>query len=178
MTIETDRLILEPWMLSDCKAFRPIATDADVMRYITGGLAWTDAQIRSFVEGQINLYCERAFCRWKVLDKQSRGLIGFCGPGIWRDAPDPEIGWWLARRLWGQGLATEAARAALKDAFERVRLARLISIARPENLASIRIMNKLGLHFEAAFTRDGISMVQYAIEQAQYTSSQESNRGK
>ncbi|HTB10867.1 MAG TPA: GNAT family N-acetyltransferase [Bryobacteraceae bacterium] len=161
--MRTDRLILESWKPSDWEAFRPIATHVEVMRYITGGIPWTDEQIQNFVNRQIGLYADRGYCRWKLLEASTGDLIGFCGPGQWRDAPAPEIGWWLARSHWGQGLATEAARAALQDAFDRVGLERLISIARPENTASIAIMRKLGMKFDAEFESDGVNLVCYEI---------------
>jgi len=170
MIIETERLILDTWQTSDWTAFRPIATDPEVMRYITGGVPWTEDQIRSFVERQVKLYSERGFCRWKLLPKATGEMIGFCGVGFWRDAPDPEIGWWLARRYWGRGLATEAAVAALQDAFERVRLERIISVAMPENAASIRIMEKLGLKLECEFENEGLRLVRYALSRLQYFS--------
>lgn len=90
-------------------------------------------------------------------------MIGFCGVGFWGDALDLEIGWWLARKHWGRGLATEAARVALRDAFERVGLQRIISIARPANVASTRIMEKLGLERDSEFEKDGVRLVRYAI---------------
>jgi [ribosomal protein S5]-alanine N-acetyltransferase len=170
MILETERLILDTWQSSDWTAFRPIATDPEVMRYITGGVPWTDDQIRNFVDRQVKLYSERGFCRWKLLDKTTGELIGFCGVGFWREAPDPEIGWWLARRYWGRGLATEAAQTALRDAFERVRLERIISVAMPENTASIRIMQKLGLEFDCEFENEGVRLVRYAIGRSQYFS--------
>jgi ribosomal-protein-alanine N-acetyltransferase len=166
LTLETDRLILAPWTPSDWILLRPIATDGIVMRYITGGVPWTDEQIRLFVDRQVRLYAERKFCRWKLIEKASLQMIGFCGVAIWRSAPDPEIGWWLARSRWGCGLATEAARLALRDAFERVELDRIVSIARPENRASTRIMEKLGLKFECEFEDDGQRLVRYVINLA------------
>jgi RimJ/RimL family protein N-acetyltransferase len=66
------------------------------------------------------------------------------------------------------GLATEAARVALRDAFERVQLERVISIAMPANLASTRIMEKLGLEFESEFQSEGMRLVRYAINRARY----------
>jgi len=163
MILETDRLILSTWQTSDCIAFRPIATDVEVMRYITGGVPWTDERIQLFVNRQVELFSERGFCRWKLLTKPAGEMIGFCGVGAWGDGLELEIGWWLARQYWGRGLATEAARAALHDAFERAGLARVISIARPANVASIRIMEKLGLKLECEFEKDGVRLVRYAI---------------
>ena len=168
MILETERLVLDTWQISDWTALRPIAIDNEVMRYITGGVSWSDEKIQSIVKGEITRYSERGFCRWKLLEKPTGRMIGFCGVGYWRDAPDPEIGWWLARQSWGRGLATEAARIALRDAFERLLLGRIISIARPANTASTRIMEKLGLTFECEFESDGVQLVRYAIDFAQY----------
>ncbi len=168
MRLETERLVLDTWQSSDWTALRPIATDVDVMPYITGGVPWSDDQTRRFVDREVKMYSERGFCRWKLLEKPVLKMIGFCGVGFWRDAPDPEIGWWLARPCWGRGLATEAARIALRDAFERVRLDRIISIARPANAASTRIMEKLGLKLECEFESDGVRLLRYAIDRARY----------
>ena len=162
--LETERLFLATWQLSDWTALRPIATDVEVMRYITGGCQWTDERIQLFVSRQVDLFSERGFCRWKLLLKPAQEMIGFCGVGFWGDSLDPEIGWWLARPSWGSGLATEAARAALRDAFERGGLDRIISVARPMNTASIRIMEKLGLQWECEFEKDGVRLVRYAID--------------
>ena len=83
-------------------------------------------------------------------------MAGFCG-----------VGWWLAREYWGRGLATEAARAAYRDAVERAGLRRIVSIAMPAKRASIRIMEKLGLRFETRFEAGGVQLVRYGIEIAE-----------
>jgi len=168
MTLETERLILTPWRPADWAELRPIATDPEVMRHINGGVPWSDEAIQQFVDRQATLFAARGLCRWRLIEKPSGTMIGFCGVGAWRDNPDLEIGWWLARRFWGRGLATEAATIALRDAFERVRLDRVISIARPANVASTRIMEKLGLKFHRAFEADGVPLVEYALDRAAY----------
>jgi RimJ/RimL family protein N-acetyltransferase len=170
MIFETDRLVLSTWKSSDWIALRPIANDVEVMRYITGGVPWSDARIQLFVNRQVELFLARGFCRWKLLVKPSEEMIGFCGVGFWGDELETEIGWWLARQYWGRGLATEAARVALRDAFERAGLDRLVSIARPANTASLRIMEKLGLKVECEFEKDGVRLVRYAMDRpASYT---------
>lgn len=170
--LETERLTLCPWRSGDWTEFRPIATDPEVMLYITGGVPWSDEAIQSFVERQMKLYDERGFCRWKLVEKASGDLIGFCGVGVWREHPNLEIGWWLARRCWGRGLATEAARTALHDVFERVKLECVISIVAPANRASIRIMEKLGLRFDREFENQGVQLVQYSIDRLGYLAQQ------
>lgn len=168
MTLETERLFLTTWQPGDWLALQPVARDPEVMRYVTGGFPWSDEKIREYVERQIRTYAERGFCRWKLIEKSSDAVIGFCGIGFWRDSPDPEIGWWLARSHWGRGLATEAARAALDDAFKRVQLERIMSVAERENTASIRIMQKLGLKFDSEFTDEGKRLVRYALRRDEH----------
>ena len=169
MILETKRLILDVWRGADWMELHPIATDPEVMRYITGGTPWTEQQIRRFVERQVTTCAERGFCRWKLLAKPGGETVGFCGVGYWRDGPAPEIGWWLARSHWGRGLATEAARAALRHAFERTELDRIISVAMVGNAASIRVMRKLRMAFDCEFESDGTRLVRYAIDRAAFS---------
>jgi RimJ/RimL family protein N-acetyltransferase len=164
--LRTERLILDTWEPEDWLAFRPIAQDPKVMRYITGGTPWSDEQIRAFVDKQIKLFAERGFCRWRLLDAASGSLIGFCGVGYW--VHSLEIGWWLTPAYWGRGLATEAARCAISDVFERVGLEHVVSVARVENTASQRIMRKLGMRQQRQFESDGIQLIQYEILHADF----------
>ena len=167
MHLETERLRLAPWEADDWQAFRSIASDPDVMRYITGGAPWTDEQVREFVLRQMRWFNERDFCLWKLLKKSSGRLIGFAGlqPLVLGGAEEIEIGWWLARDCWGKGLATEAAREALRDGFDRAGLERVVAIARPENAASIRVMQKVGMDFEREITHKGIRHVLYSVRE-------------
>ena len=168
MPLRTERLILDIWQSSDWTVFRPMAEDSEVMRYITGGVAWSEEQIRRFVNRQMELYAERGFCRWRVLNAASGEFMGFCGVGFWGDGLEPEIGWWLARQHWGRGFATEAARCALGDIFERVRLERIVSVAMVGNSASRRVMEKLGLRFEREFDGESARLVRYAISREEW----------
>jgi ribosomal-protein-alanine N-acetyltransferase len=103
---------------ADWTAFKPIATDPLVMKYISGGQIWSEEKMIAFVEHQIRHYRELGFCLWKLVHKGENRHVGFCGLQPLDDFPGIEIGWWLASCLWGQGLATEAAQVALNDGFE------------------------------------------------------------
>ena len=166
--MQTERLVLDTWQSSDWTAFRPIARDPEVMRYITGGVPWTDEQVRRFVNRQVELYTERGFCRWRVLDPATLELMGFCGVGFWGEELDPEIGWWLAKRYWGRGFATEGAQCALRDIFDRVGLEMVVSVARPGNTASRKVMEKLGMRLERELQHDGVDLVRYEILHTEY----------
>jgi RimJ/RimL family protein N-acetyltransferase len=155
------------WEADDWLEFRAIAADPQVMRYIGDGAPWPEERARRFVERQIELFVERGFCLWKLVPRlpdAGGGLIGFCGlqPLPLVEGQEIEIGWWLARACWGRGLATEAARVALRDGFERVGLPRIVAIAQPANTASIGIMRKLGMHFERITEPRGIPVALYA----------------
>jgi RimJ/RimL family protein N-acetyltransferase len=88
-----------------------------------------------------------------------------------RASSEIEVGWWVAKRLWGRGLATEGGGAALRFGWETLGLRRVKAIAEPENRASLRVMDKLGLRFERRATgRDfglpspDVELVVYGIE--------------
>jgi RimJ/RimL family protein N-acetyltransferase len=161
--LETARLRLELWEPGDWRLFRPLATDPEMVRYISGGVPWTDEQTRRFAEKQSVQFAAGGYCRWKLVHKENGGFAGFCGLGMLDGFTEPEIGWWVARRYWGQGLATEAAMEALRDARERALVPPLISVAHQDNAASIRIMRKIGLHFDRALAYKGYPVVVYAL---------------
>jgi len=165
ITLETDRIRLMPWHFADFAAFRPIATDPDVMRYIHNGVPWNDDQIREFVRRQMRHAAANQFCLWRIVRKPDGKMLGFCGLQLLKieGQRDVEIGWWLAKTCWRRGIATEAARAAMRFAFDKAKLRRVIAIAQPENDASVRIMRKLGMRFECDGTHKGIHVVFYSI---------------
>ncbi len=96
------------------------------------------------------------------MPKAGGPLIGFCGLQPLPELDEIEIGWWLARAWWGRGLATEAARVAMRDAFDRLGFERIVAIAQPANTASIHIMQKLGMRFERIVQPRGIPVVLYS----------------
>ena len=160
--LETARMRLLPWQPEDWLQLRPIATDREVVRYISNGEPWPDERIREWAGRQVTHFSKFGFCFWKLIYKETGEMIGFCGLQPLDATPDIEIGWWLARAWWGKGLATEAAREALRDGFERVGLERIVSIAMRENVSSTRIMEKLGMKYEREMTRRGVGVVLFA----------------
>lgn len=146
--LETQRLLIEDWQQEDWQAFRYIASNPEVMRFIGDGQIWDDERIQQWVRRQIDNRAELGFAFWKLVDKTTGRLIGHCGMQYLANTGDIEIGWWLAQDCWGRGLATEAARRVLRYGFDTFHFKRIIAIGHPENTASINIMMKLGMKFE------------------------------
>ncbi|MGJ5814687.1 GNAT family N-acetyltransferase [Paludibaculum fermentans] len=166
--METERLQLLPWRAGDEWLLEPLATDPLVMRYITGGAPMTAEQIHGFVDRQVALYAELGLCRWRLELKETRETIGFAGVGRLTGMEELEIGWWLAPVHWGRGYATEAGQAALRDAFARCGLASVISITRPENEASQRVMQRIGLRNQGRRVHAGLEHVVYTTTREEW----------
>jgi len=163
-SIETPRLRLNRWRNADFVAFRPIAQNPQVMRYIHNGEPWSDVRIREFISRQMKHAAQNGFCFWKLQRKPDGRLIGLCGL---QALPlgcryEVEIGWWLTPRYWGRGLATEAASAALNAALKNLSVERIVAIAMPENHASRRIMQKIGMRYERIAQHKGFQVVLYS----------------
>lgn len=91
--------------------------------------------------------------------------MGVCGlfPIEWI-GPDVEVAYHFAREVWNRGYATEAAGAWVEAAFRELRLERVLALAYPENRASTRVMEKIGMHFEREVEKYGETLVQYGID--------------
>lgn len=145
---ETQRLFLETWELDDFDAFAVIARDPDVMRFIAEGKPWPDARIGWFMGMQRALHETLGYCNWKLSDRMSGDLIGFCGLAPLRSVGEVEIGWWLKPTHWGMGLASEAAERVIAAAFEVHALPRIVARAYSANTRSTDLMTRLGLTFD------------------------------
>jgi ribosomal-protein-alanine N-acetyltransferase len=107
---------------------------------------------------------EHGFGLWAVLDKSDGRFAGWCGVGYLHELDDVELGYTIARRLWGRGLATEAVERVLRYAFEGLALPRVVGVALAGNVASQRVMLKAGMTFREPYSVEGRDARLYAIE--------------
>lgn len=146
MQIETGRIRLRSWKESDRDAFAELCADPVVMTDLGGPLdkETSDAKFERYCEAfTMNGYGRLLI---ETLDGQ---FLGYCGVmPVLRDHPlgrHDEIGWRLHSKAWGKGYATEAAKAALSDAFVRVQLAEVLAYTAADNSRSQAVMDRLGL---------------------------------
>lgn len=145
--IETERLIIRPWLDRDRDPYAAMGRDHEVMRYL-GPLA-TRADADAAVDRMMRLHAEIGYCFWAVERREDRAFVGFCGlkPGPLQTpiADATEIGWRLARAYWGHGYAREAAQACLDWGWGNLDCTRIAAITVPANRASWGLMIRLGM---------------------------------
>ena len=152
--LETERLILRKWTLDDAPNLFEICADADVMKYLGTGKPYeTVEQANDFLRWAENYQKENGFCRWAVLLKKDKEIIGSCGFARPHGMEEIELGYLLAKKFWGKGFATEASLACLQYGFEQLKFKETIAITDLENVASQKVLEKIG------FTKRGIEKI-------------------
>lgn len=143
--LETERLLVRPWQVNDRDAFRAMAQDERVMRYINGGLALTEQQIDETLARQAKNLAEHGICMGALVEKATSRVVGVAGLQLLGTTGELEIGWWLVPDVWGRGYATEAALAGLEYAFDTLRRPRVMAIIDPPNEASKKVAARIGM---------------------------------
>lgn len=145
----TERLVLRRWQESDLDRLAEIYADPEVMRFIADGSVRSREETAAALEKLERQWEARGFGLFAVVERATGELAGWAGLAVPEFLPEVlpavEIGWRLGRRFWGRGFATEAAREVVRFAFGEAGLDRLVSICHPENHASARVMEKLGM---------------------------------
>jgi len=149
--LETERLRLRRWRAEDREPFARMNDDAAVMEFFPSRL--TREESDALVDRIETHFAEHGFGLWAAELRAEGSFIGYIGLAAPRFeahfTPCVEIGWRLARANWGKGLATEGARAVVRDAFEELGLEELVSFTAPANVHSRRVMEKLGMTHDA-----------------------------
>ncbi len=162
-SIETRRLILRPFESDDVEAAFAWFGNPIVMRFTPGGpdtsIEQTKARLANYQEHQT----EHGFSKWIVLDRHLGRPIGDSGLLALQEYGWIDLGFRLAQPYWGQGLATEAACAWARAAFDDFHIDRLIAIVHSENVASIRVLAKVGFRAERRDTIMGMNSIVFSL---------------
>jgi len=146
---------------------------AEMMRYFADGHTYTEDESRVWLEWHVSMWDLAGYGFWAVERKPAREFIGWLGvEKVW-DAPESltelmpasEVGWFIDHRYWGQGLATEGARRALQFAFGPLHLPRVIARYHAANVASGRVMEKIGMQFCQEFAHPEVPDVVVRVYQ-------------
>lgn len=164
VVLETARLTLRKFTLDDVAALEAVIGDPIAMRWYPA--AFNHEGVKVWIERNIHRYESDGYGLWAMVLKSSGEVIGDCGCVVQEVDGEKaiEIGYHVRRNLWGNGYATEAAKACMDYAFHRLSASRVISMIRPENTNSRRVAEKNGLRCEKiVFWKDYNTCI-YAIE--------------
>lgn len=162
--IRTLRTLLRPVSMEDVGKLHRIWREPAVRRFF-----WDDEEIpyeraEAAVREVVEDFGRHGFGLWISERRQHRGdPIGFCGLRHLDDEPEVEILYGISPPEWGRGFATEVALAVLRYGFERAGLDRVLGIADAGNLASRRVLEKIGMTFKGSVVNEGREEVRYAI---------------
>lgn len=165
MWLETERLVLREFQPADVQGLAPILADPQVMKFSPTGVA-SMRQTQDKIESFIACYRRDGFGKWAVLLKNHHELIGYCGIAIEQidNQAEKELGYRLDSRFWGQGLATEAAMAAIQYGLESLQLPYILGVVERDNQASVRVLEKIGMRFERTTMFQEIAMDVYRVD--------------
>jgi RimJ/RimL family protein N-acetyltransferase len=145
--IETDRLLLRTFTSDDAPLIYQLNLDPEVTRYTLDPMVSID-QAKEVLENIIlPQYALYNHGRWATHTKSNMDFIGWCGLKMRPELNEIDLGYRFLKASWGNGYATEAAYACIKYGFEELHLQRIVGRALPGNLASIRVLEKIGMNY-------------------------------
>ena len=162
--METPRLWMREMRPEDAADFYALNADPEVLKF-TGDEPFKDVDdSRQFLENYPSISYEKdGYGRWTCIEKSSGEIIGWCGLRL-QSSGETDLGYRFHKRFWGKGYATESSILSLNVGFEELHLSYIIARACDENVASIRVMQKLGMHFREKEVFHGLPGSVYALK--------------
>lgn len=167
VVLTTPRLEVRQFVPADAAGLHAVCGDRRTMRYVGDGLVLGLKRCAEWIAESESDYRSRGFGASALFVRGEPALAGYCGIVAARRRADPEIIYALRPEYWGRGLASELVPALLDYGFGACNLARLVATIRPENHASLRVVEKAGMHCAGEELADeGILMLIYALDRA------------
>ncbi len=167
-SFETARLRLRPFRSEDAAELHRILNQDGMLKYFPWAPNPPLEKIERFVRNQIEQWTTVGYAWWAVELKASGRFVGWNGLQYLPDTKETEIGFLIDRVLWGQGLTSEAARIGLRYGFSELEMPEIIALAHPDNGASRRVIEKLGMHLDRVTEYFGMQVARYRLDGAEY----------
>jgi RimJ/RimL family protein N-acetyltransferase len=145
--LQTPRLILRRFTLSDAGLVLQINSDPDVLQYLHEPLLLNELEATEVIRDIILPQYKKKLGRWAIHKKDSNEFIGWCGLKYRPELDEIDLGYRFIKRAWGNGFATEAAGHTLEYGFKELNLKVITGRAHIENKASIKVLEKIGMKF-------------------------------
>ncbi len=169
LILETDRLILREFQLSDTEAFFAMDSNPKVHQYLWNKPVQKIAETIEIIEFVRKQYIDNGVGRFAMISKESNKFIGWAGLKFNTEMVNNkvnfyDVGYRLDEKFWGKGYASEATFAWLKYAFETMKIKTIEAAAHSDNVASNRILQKIGMQMTETNLEDGVSWNWYQLE--------------
>ena len=162
--IQTKRLVLRPFTTDDIKSSYEMNLDEEVSRYTRDGGKVSYEEIERRIKEDVLVdYRKHGFGRLVVGIKDGPSFIGFCGLKYLEDMNEVDLGYRFMSQYWGNGYATEAARACIEFGFQTLELNKIVAMVVKENFASIRVLEKSGMSYKKDIIEEGEWVRLYSI---------------
>ena len=167
--IETQRLRLRPPRETDLDNWAvTVFGDPEVVRYMPKRDMTPRVRAERAKAVYDGLWEKHGFGGWLITQKMTGALVGHCELEYLEETDEVELGYALGRAHWGKGVATEAARAAVRLGFEAAGLSRIMAVVVPENVASYRVLEHIGFAYEETARYYDLEVVYYSITPGQF----------
>ena len=160
--LHTTRLHLRPAATADLEALHRLWSDPDVRRHLFDDRTISLDEARSLLERSEAGFAERDLGIWCADERAGEVLVGFAG--FLHSDDEPDLVYGLRASQWGRGLATEAARRVIEQAFTKPAVERVVASVDEPNRASIRVLERLGMRRTRRSVMDGRPLLYYALE--------------
>ncbi len=168
-SIETDRLLLrEPTDADVADWVATIWEDSEVMHYMPRSTDAPMVRAQKALSFFTKLREQQQVGAWVVTEKANGRFMGHCMLAHRETFGEPELGYALGKAFWGQGYATEAARAVVRYGIEQANVARIFAVVFPENQPSWRILKRLGFNYEKDVTHYQLLLACYALRREHF----------
>ncbi len=159
--LTTPRLILRPWSPSDADRLFTILQEAEMFKYFPQSKAPERPWVDKYIKGHLAHWQERGYGHWAVANRADGEVIGWNGLEYLPETGETEVAYLLSRQTWGRGFATEAAGAALAFGRGNCHLHPIIGLVHPDNIGSLRVLEKIGLVFSNRANYWGMEFLRY-----------------
>jgi len=167
--VETERLILREILPGDVDGFFEMDSDPDVHLYVGNQPLQTKEQAAAAIEFIRQQYITNGIGRWAVINKKTNTFLGWAGLKLITEPINNhnnfyDLGYRFIKKYWGQGYASEAAKASVAYAFNEMQVSEVYAHAHSENGASNKILTRTGLTFIESFIHQNILCNWYKID--------------
>ena len=162
------RFVLRPFREGDVEELHGILQNPDVLRYFPSTNSPSLPKVKKLVESQQAHWDEHEYGWWAIADSETDALLGWCGLCYLPDTKEVELKYLLAEDAWGKGIATEASLVSLKHWIMNTDVEEIVGLAHPENIASARVLEKVGMTFINQTRYFGMQVLRYKLLRRDY----------